>query len=269
MKKTLILIALLMPLAASAQIGALVHRYANKFYPGAVVFRDGRKVEYLQVELPKQDQAEISVSNDKKRKQKTVLQSEDIVSVTVWTDEFPGVRNTLYYISADRDGKGKKYHSYWGYPIAESPWGTVYKCHTTYTMDKKTGNLLGDYYVTYGAYNMPNEQPAACILLKRNASHGLYIGGSSSVSKTMSWYYLKLKMVAEAFADNADIKQGILKKKIHGSDIQFVLDEMAVSAGLQPSSSVSDLDDTSSPGELPSPDVSSIPAENGTVGDDE
>lgn len=244
MKKKLLLLALIvLPMLAEAQIAAMVHRYADVFYPGIVTMKSGRSTEYAQVELPKYDQAEITVSKDPKRKQTSVLKSEDIAYVTIWSKDFPEIKNTLYHISADRDCKGKKFQDYWGYPIAGSSWGMVFQCHLTYTMDKETGHLQGDYYGTYnnGIYQ---ENPVACVLIRPGQKHGHMVILAQSSGLKM-WNVLHQKDIAELFAANPEIKEGVLQKKggskmekgvvikaggLRGDDIQYVLDEMAASS---------------------------------------
>ena len=268
MKRIIAALSLVMlSVAVHAQLAAMIHKAINVYYSGIVTFNDGRQVEYKQVELPKEGETEITVSNDAKRKKTTVLQSEKIQSITVWYEDYPSVRNTLYHISVESDGKNKTYKSYWGYPIYSSAWGTVYQCHITYTLDKKTGQLDGDYYESVGAYGMRSVNPASAVLLRKGKKKGMYIGYVPYNSSTLWWNMLKLKAVAENFADVPYIRQGILKKTVFGNDIQFVLDMMALSHGLHGGQEISDFDKTHATSS-DRPVVTETLGINGTDGDD-
>lgn len=231
MKKRLLLFVLMgLPMFVQAQfIATMVHRYADKFYPGEVKLTNGRTTKYALIELPKAEQDEITVATDKKREKTKDIKSEDIESVTIWSDEFPEVKTTLYRVTTDRDLKKKKYYTYWGYPIAHSAWGTVYKCHLTYTMDKQTGELWGDYYSS-SMQGMTSENPVACVLVKTGESKGAMVGVANSFGAIMYWNIMHKKEIAEIFVSNPTIKDRILQKKdeLGGYDIQFILDEMAI-----------------------------------------
>lgn len=231
MKKRLLLFVLMgLPMFVQAQfIATMVHRYADKYYPGEVQLTNGRTTRYALIELPKAEQDAITVASDKKREKTTEIPSEKIKSVTIWSDEFPDVKATLYRVTTDRDFKKKKYVTYWGYPIAHSAWGTLYKCHTTYTMDKATGELWGDYYYS-SMQGMSSENPVACVLVKAGESKGAMVGVANSYGPIMYWNIMHKKEVAEVFASNPKIKNWILQKKdeLGGCDIQFILDEMVL-----------------------------------------
>ena len=256
MKRVLILMAAAMMLAlpVKAQWGALINQSISVYSHGQVNFKDGHQEQYLWVELPKIGATKVKVTNDPKKKKPTELNAEDIESLTFWTDKHPDDLFTLYYVHADKcklPMQGRQFTDAWGYPIAASAWGVVFKCHAYYEVDKKTDEIwLGYYRDQFG------ENGAACYLVCRDYKNAQWIGSSRSIDKNRVLFGATPKNIAPIFKSNPQIEKKILNKKLDGKDIQYILDEMAAYHGLN------EVVDAPAP-------TTENKSENGQVGDDE
>lgn len=233
MKKILPILAILLCMAATpvqAQLGALIHQTVNVFYCGSLLYKDGHTEEYRFVAVPKSNQASIDVSNEGKNKGIIHVDVNELIAVTIWHEDFPEKKTTLYHL--DADSYAMLPGNVWGKPIASSAWGTLYKCHTTYTMDTKTGELEGDIYIVD---NAPN--PTYCYLQCKDFEKAQILcaifyqlrgfGGQRIEEKKITWARYDKKKIAKIFASNPEIVAQIQTKKLLASDIQFILDEMA------------------------------------------
>lgn len=250
---------LFMGLPAQAQIVNAIRKAIVHYTPGVVNFKDGHHEEYAFVEIPKQGLTKLKVTNDPKHKNPEELNAADIASVTLWTEDDPATTYTLYYVHADKS-KLPFLKTYpvdaWGYPIASSPWGTVYKCNSFYEVDKKSGKLEARYNTrtTQMGYSYVVEEVAAgCYMVCRDYENAQIIGGSKSAwGKGMTFIGVP-KRIGPIFKSNPSIEKRIKEQKLRGDDIQYILDQMAIFHGLSTETVVEDANTNA----------------NGTVGDDE
>lgn len=240
------------------------------YTPGEILYRDGHRETYAFVQLPRQGLSKLKVSNEAKHAHPVEIEAIDIESVTYWHADFPEKQTTIYYLHVERDDKNKRLGRItdaWGYPLLSSPWGTVYKCHTAFTMNKKTGDMEKHYAIrTVHMGNMvtTEEVPAACLLVCPDYPYAQPIGSSYSYQDHSMILSLP-KRVAPIFASCPDIEQRILDREISGEDMQYILDYMADYHNLttaprevQPGSTISEEGANSSQ-----------PTSYGTPGDDE
>ena len=245
---------MLLALPAKAQWGAMVNQSITVYSHGQVNFKDGHQEVYTWVEMPKIGATKVKVTNDPKKKKPTELNAEDIESLTFWTDKYPDDKFTLYYIHADKcklPMLGMMKQDAWGYPIAASAWGVVFKCHAFYDVDKKYGDIVCGYY-----YDQFGEHGAACFMVCRDFENAQFIGSSTSKDKNKMQFNALPKHMAPFFKSNPQIEKKILNKKLDGKDIQYILDEMAAYHGLN------EVVDEPAP-------TTENKTENGQVGDDE
>lgn len=270
MKKIFSLLFLFMTLSVgvNAQIVSLIAGAIKKavpiYTPGTITYKDGHEVEYMWVELPKSGDVSIKVSNDPKHKKADEIDAAEIYSITYWTEQLPEKKLTLYKLHADKSKipfASTLPVDVWGYPIAASEWGVVFKCNPRYELDKKTGEIQLCYdtrAVQMGNTIHYETVSACCFLLCKDFENAQLIGGSL-YSDAMNWAALKMKHIAPFFASNPDIEKRIEEKQLSGGDIQYILDEMAIFHGMK--ESVTPVN--------PSEQSTSEAVTNGTIGDDE
>lgn len=271
MKKLLSLYALLLIVCFGVKaqfisgVAEMIKNSTPQYTPGIITFKDGREVEYNWVELPKSGCISLKVSNEEKHKNPEEIAASGILCVTYWTSEFPEKKLTLYKLHADKSSipfAGALPQEVWGYPIASSEWGTVYKCNYRYELSRKKDEILFAYRVTtqrMGNTVTTREVAASCYLVCRDFENAQLIGGSSSAGTSMEWAAIKMKHITPFFASNPAIAQRIDDGKLFGRDIQYILDEMAIFHGMK------DQQDSTQPAE----EQISETVSNGTIGDDE
>lgn len=265
---TILLLAL--TVGVNAQVVSMIANAIKKavpiYTPGVITYKDGHEVEYMWVELPNSGDVSIKVSNDAKHKKAEEIDATDIYYITYWTEQFPEQKLRLYRLHADKSKipfAGTLPQDVWGYPIAASEWGVVFKCNPRYEISKKLGEIMLCYDVR--AVQMGNtvtyeQVPAHCYLLCKDFENAQLIGGSREGKTTMIWAAIKMKHIAPIFASNPSIEQRINDKKLRGEDIQYILDEMAISHGLNKAVEVA-------PATEEEPQSGMVT--NGTIGDDE
>ena len=118
---------LLLAVPAQAQFLGLIKKAVEKYTPGKITFKDGHEETYRWVQIPADGVKAIKVSNDAKKKEKTTIPAEEILSVTLWNEKTPDKQGVLFHVHTDKSQWGKPQDA-WGYPIASSAWGPVYRC---------------------------------------------------------------------------------------------------------------------------------------------
>ena len=228
--------------AVQAQFIAQMNLMTPHYYPGEVYFKDGHHEAFDEVELPRVGKSHLEVKNmnDKKR---TTIEAADIIGIKIWHKNFPDKPHTLYYVYARKTMMQSEHQ--WGNPVMGSAWGVVFQCEMNYEMDKKTGDL---HFVKFVGGNGP-DTPTLYYLLRKDwdqAELVMWNGGFNAVKKN----------AVKLFAEKPEIAEGIKKGKLKGSDMQYILDEMA--GGMKAEMPVEMI-----------PEVQTDSASNGQVGDDE
>lgn len=221
---------LLLAVPAQAQFLGLIKKAVEKYTPGKITFKDGHEETYRWVQIPADGVKAIKVSNDAKKKEKTTIPAEEILSVTLWNEKTPDKQGVLFHVHTDKSQWGKPQDA-WGSPIASSAWGTVYRCCPIYSIDKKTGELMEEHLMRRtnmgnGAYMM-EPIPANCYLVCVKYENAQWIGTSPRGMNTLFFNGWKPKETAAFFAENETVSEAIAKRSLTGADIQFILDEMA------------------------------------------
>ena len=237
MKKLTLLFALFMLLAipVKAQLGAAIRKSIPNYARGIVHFKDGRTGEYLWVEMPQIGATEVKVTDDSKKKKVEKLQAADIEKIVFWSDKFPDEKFALWYIHADKSKlplMGLAFVDAWGYPIAASGWGVVFKCHSFYQIDKQSGHIMVGY--TYDSqFGAAGENPAGCYLVCKDFENAQIIGMSGSMDGNKMRFFSTPKQIAPFFKSSPEVSNAILKNKnLKKVDIQYLLDQMAIYHGL-------------------------------------
>ena len=137
-----------------------------------------------------------------------------------------------------------------------SAWGVIFECEQNYQMDKKTGDLN---FIKFVGGNAP-DTPTLYYLVRPDWDKAelLLINGM----------FAKKKRVAEFFAEKEEIATAIKKGKLKGSDMQYILDEMAGDKKAEKPLKVIPEDNTM-PEEKAVPETKTDSVSNGVVGDDE
>ena len=236
---TLVLATMMMAVfGANAQmISNAIRQAVENFTPGKITFKDGTETAYRWIVIPGDGDDKVKVSNDPKHQKKEEIDASDIVSVTLWSVDFPDTMSTLYYIHADKSPHVSlmfpaPVHA-WGYPSASSAWGTIYRCCPIYSIDKKTGELMEEHYqhsVNMGNMRTVEDVPAFCYLVCDNFENAQHIGASPIGTHIMHFANIwnPKKYTSPLFEENPAIAEAIGKKELTGLDIQFILNEMAV-----------------------------------------
>lgn len=228
---TIVIVFLSVSLYAQGQMAALIHQNVNVFECGSLHYKDGRVEEYKYVSIPRANMTSIAVSNESKTKGIKEIDVDELVSVTIWHENFPENKTTLYHVVADKYALIPT--NVWGIPIASSKWGTLYQCYVTYTMYVDCGDLEGDLYIVDGAPN-----PVHCYLQCRDCEKAQVISyiqyqvygfanGHHKTKEGKKGWTRAAKKVAEIFASHPDVAEKIKKKELQAADIQQILDEMA------------------------------------------
>lgn len=239
MKKVTFVLSLMVLMALPVQgqyLSNAIRNSVEKFTPGKVTFKDGHETAYMWIVIPGDGDSKVKVSNDPKHQKKEEIDADEVVSVTLWSENFPDKMSTLYYVHADKSPHFAMMfpaptHA-WGYPIASSSWGTIYRCCPIYSIDKKTGEMMEEHYQsssTMGNMRTVQNVPAFCYLVCENFEHAQHIGSSPAGSHSMVFANMwnPKKLTSPLFAENPAIANAIGEKVLTGRDIQFILDEMA------------------------------------------
>lgn len=246
----IILTCALMAGMAYAQFAAIA-AYAPKYSPGKVWFQDGHSEEFAAVETPNCMQKKLTVSTDEKRKNKKVINVADIYAVTLWHKDHPDKTFTLVHILTQTSAVNLV-PDQWGFPIAQSAWGMAVRCYPSYQFDKKSGDLEGILLSQTSSTGMVNRQPILTFLFRPNVEKSVLIASNGTF----------MPKTKELFSENETIYAAFKARKLHLTDMQYILDEMAGGAP-----SPSEEQDTSS--EKEQPQVIEETVQNGTAGDDE
>lgn len=217
MKKLLFLIfSLSLCLTASAQFA--LQMLVKSFMPATIVFVDGHEETFASVSLPGVSNT-IDAFPDAKHKaaDKQSFDAKDIECIHYKNEKNPDQVKTLYHITAKK--KAILRTSLWGYPIAASEWGVIFKCHPSYSVNKKTGELMGDVI-----YENGTENPVNCLLLINGQDEAEWFMQQYSYGRT-KWFLLK--DACRILQNNPELVEKIKKKKIKPDDMQYILDAMA------------------------------------------
>lgn len=230
---------------------AAIAAYAPKYSPGKVWFQDGHSEEFAAVETPNCMQKKLTVSHDEKRKDKKVINVADIYAVTIWHKDHPDKTFTLVHILT-QTSMVNMVPDQWGFPIAQSAWGMAIRCYPSYQFQKKSGELEGILLSQTSSNGMVNRQPILTFLYRPNVEKSILLASDGTF----------MPKAKECFSENQTIYAALKARKLHLTDMQYILDEMAGGA-----SSPSDDQEASSPSEQPQAIEETV--QNGTVGDDE
>lgn len=244
MKKRILFIVCILFVCTTgqAQFIAQMSLMTPHYYPGEIYFTDGHHESYDEVELPRVGKSKLGVKKNTSDKGYTDIEAIDIVGIKIWHKDFPDKKHVLYYVPAVKSMMQNE--NQWGNPVYANAWGVLFKCEMNYQMNKKTGDLD---YVKFVGGNGPDTP--TLFYLKRpewDKAQLLLINGG----------FIPKKKAAEFFSDNATIHDGVKSGKLRGTDIIYIMDEMA--GGKQ--------------AELPVliiPETQTDSVSNGEVGDDE
>ena len=209
----LVLAAFFASVALHAQFIAQMSLLTPHYYPGEVYFKDGHVEEFAELELPRVGKHKLGVKKNSDDKGHTDIDAADIIGIKIWHKNFPDKKHVLYYVHARKSYMQNDHQ--WGNPVMGSAWGVVFQCEQNYQMDKKTGDLN---FVKFVGGNAP-DTPTLYYLVRpgwEQAELVLFNGGFPQKKKS-----------AELFAENEEIATAIKKGKLKGSDMQYILDEMA------------------------------------------
>lgn len=247
-----LLTALMICLTIDAQFIAQVSLMAPHYYPGEVIFKDGHSEEFAELELPCSGKHSLGVKKNSGDKKHTQIHAEDIIGIKIWHKNFPDQVHVLYYLHANKSMMMNEHQ--WGVPVMGSAWGVVYQCEIYYKMNKQTGGLD---FVKFVGGNNP-DTPTLYYLVRDEWEKAELVLVDGVIALTMR------KKVSQLFAEKPDIAEGIRKGTLKGSDMQYILDEMANGEKME---------DVDTP--MPESETESIPetttdsVSNGVVGDDE
>lgn len=242
--------------AQFAQLSLLTPHY----YPGEVYFKDGHVEEFAELELPRVGKHKLGVKKNSDDKGHTDIDAADIIGIKIWHKNFPDKQHVLYYIHARKSYMQSDHQ--WGNPIMGSAWGVVFQCEQNYQMNKKTGDLD---FVKFVGGNAP-DTPTLFYLVRpewEQAELVLFNGGFPQKKKS-----------AELFAENAEIAAAVKNGKLKGSDMQYILDEMAggkkagIPVTLIPETETNPETKTAPEAEA-KPETKTDSVSNGVAGDDE
>ena len=250
----LVLAAVFASVALHAQFITQMSLLTPHYYPGEVYFVDGHSEEYAEVELPRVGKGKLGVKKNAEDKGHIDIDAANIVGIKIWHKNFPDKKHVLYYIHARKSFMQSEHQ--WGNPIMGSAWGVIFECEQNYQMDKKTGDLN---FIKFVGGNAP-DTPTLYYLVRPDWDKAelLLINGM----------FAKKKRVAEFFAEKEEIATAIKKGKLKGSDMQYILDEMAGDKKAEKPLKVIPEDNTM-PEEKAVPETKTDSVSNGVVGDDE
>ena len=212
------------------------------YYPGEVFFKDGHSEEFAELELPRVGKSKLGAKKNVEDKGHIDIEAADIIGIKIWHKDFPDKKHVLYYVHANKALLQSDHQ--WGNPIMGSAWGVIFECEQNYQMDKKTGDLN---FIKFVGGNAP-DTPTLYYLVRPDWDKAELL--------LMDGMFAKKKRVAEFFAEKEEIATAIKKGKLKGSDMQYILDEMA--GGKK----------TEEPAKI-IPEIKTDSVSNGVVGDDE
>lgn len=189
---------------------------SSKTYPGVVYFSNGKQIECAAVQLPYSGMKKIKMATLDQPKRKKEVNVDDIVKIRFWVQGKEDVQSVLFHVH-NKKGEVSSGRD-WGWPIAQSSWGVVYRCYRMYKMDKDSGRLMGVY--EFDAQD--HLKPVIAFLWREGDKL------ATPIMEDDEWYYNT--RVANMFRDDKTISQGIRKLEIQPKDIQKLLDRMATSA---------------------------------------
>ena len=238
----LVLATLFACVALHAQFITQMSLLTPHYYPGEVFFKDGHSEEFAELELPRVGKSKLGAKKNVEDKGHIDIEAADIIGIKIWHKDFPDKKHVLYYVHANKALLQSDHQ--WGNPIMGSAWGVIFECEQNYQMDKKTGDLN---FIKFVGGNAP-DTPTLYYLVRPDWDKAelLLVNGM----------FAKKKRVAEFFAEKEEIATAIKKGKLKGSDMQYILDEMA--GGKK----------TEEPAKI-IPEIKTDSVSNGVVGDDE
>ena len=256
----LVLAAVFASVALQAQFIAQMTLLTPHYYPGEVYFVDGHSEEYAEVELPRVGKGKLGVKKNAGDKGHTDIDAANIVGIKIWHKDFPDKKHVLYYVHARKSMMQNEHQ--WGNPVMGSAWGVIFQCEMYHKIDKKTGDL---YFVKFTGGNGPNT-PTLYYLVRPELELAelAMVNGSFMAMK---------KAAAKLFAENEEIATAIKKGKLKGSDMQYILDEMAgdkkaeMPVKVIPEEEAAPASKADSEKAVPETKTDSV--SNGVVGDDE
>lgn len=242
-KKILLVLATLFAcVALHAQFFTQMNLLTPHYYPGEVFFKDGHSEEFAELELPRVGKSKLGAKKNAEDKGHIDIQAADIIGIKIWHKDFPDKKHVLYYVHANKALLQSDHQ--WGNPIMGSAWGVIFECEQNYQMDKKTGDLN---FVKFVGGNAP-DTPTLYYLVRPEWDKAELL--------LMNGEFAKKKRVAEFFAEKEEIATAIKKGKLKGSDMQYILDEMAGDKKTEQPLKII-------------PEIKTDSVSNGVVGDDE
>lgn len=198
---------------------------------GTVYFNDGREETYKWVEIPTKGKLKISVSNEDNKSKKEHIESSDIRCVTLWNENFPEKKATIFRVKCLHDwGKSVKEVHFWGLKMQENSWGRMYMCYSEYGFNKKTGDFET---FTLVVDNMPDDP--VVLIESRDFQDTRFVGRyfKQKVKKSdivregvYGWVKKRLKTIASYFSSKPDIAEQIANGTLTGTDIFYIFDQM-------------------------------------------
>lgn len=250
---SLLIIGLFVSLSANADMFTAIALTKPHYYPGEVYFADGHSEVFAELQQPYVGKAKLAAKKNESDKSRTEIDVADIVAIKIWHKDFPDQENILYHLTVKKELLQSAIQ--WGFPVAGSKWGVLYKCIQYYEMDNKTGELKS--IRVYDEYNNATEW---YYLMRPNWGEGRMmicdnISGTLKGDRIKSQFAPNRKKAAEPFKENKKIYDGIVSGELKPSDIQYILDEMAGGKATAPATET--------------PAVETQKTTNGEVGDDE
>lgn len=238
----LVLAAVFASVALHAQFITQMNLLTPHYYPGEVFFKGGHSEEFAELELPRVGKSKLGAKKNVEDKGHIDIEAADIIGIKIWHKDFPDKKHVLYYVHANKALLQSDHQ--WGNPIMGSAWGVIFECEQNYQVDKKTGDLN---FIKFAGGNA-SDTPTLYYLVRPDWDKAELL--------LMNSEFAQKKRVAEFFAEKEEIATAIKKGKLKGSDMQYILDEMAGGKKAEEPSKII-------------PEIKTESVSNGVVGDDE
>ena len=215
MKRFILFVTVVMvSMTIHAQFFTQMSLMTPHYYPGEVYFKDGHHEEFAEIELPRVGKNKLGVKKYADEKKHTDIEAIDIIGIKIWHKDFPDKTHILYYVNARKSMMQSEHQ--WGNPVMGSAWGIVYQCEQNYQMNKKTGELE---IIKFTGGNAP-DTPTLFYLMRSGWDQAELVMWNGS-------FMAIKKAAAKLFEEKPEISEGIKKGKLKGSDMQYILDQMA------------------------------------------
>lgn len=198
-----------------------------EYAPATIVFADGHSKNYAQVKMPVAIYPIVAYSSeDRSAESRESFQMKDISQIRFWNE---GTKTETIIHRLQMKPYFTLGREHWGILEAQNDWGALYRCYSSFGLDKK-GDVVGEI----SAESFPSaggpllDSPIMIALLHSGEEEGEWVAYLQAGKKTkLMWFDISGKrMINYIEESHPDLAEQIRKKQLKANDLLYIFDQL-------------------------------------------